>query len=348
MNKTIIHGGDIATASNVYGIKQQDWIDLSTGINPRSYPFTMPDLASFRDLPYPREDFLQAAASFYGNSQFVATAGSQSVIQALPQLLADLPLLLPAIGYQEYRYQWQLQGRAVIDYTAFDSDAMVAAIDAKLANNPAQHIVVIRPNNPTGVWIDNQQLLRWANQLTQGAYLIVDEAFIEAEQEDSLLSGELPDNCIVLRSFGKFFGLAGIRLGFVFASSKLCDVLRHSMGLWAANGVAQSIAIEAFNDSQWQQQALININEDKQASCEVLYQPIEQYAENVVHKPLFSTYRMAREQAEKVYQAFAQEGVLLRLIDVDADNALIRAGRVAANSQTMQRLEAISKKISTR
>lgn len=345
MSQTIIHGGDIATASTIYGIAAQHWIDLSTGINPRNYPFAPPSLASYRDLPYPREDFIQAAANFYGSSQFVATAGSQSVIQALPQLLADLPLLLPAVGYQEYRYQWQLQGRTVVDYTAFDGDAMVAAIDAKLANNPAQHIVVIRPNNPTGVWINNQQLLHWANQLSQGAYLIVDEAFIEAEQEDSLLNSALPDNCIVLRSFGKFFGLAGIRLGFVFASSKLRDVLHNGMGLWAANGVAQSIATQAFNDKAWQRQALININEDKLASCEALYQPVERDAEHVVHKALFSTYRMAKDQAEKLYQAFAQEGVLLRLIDVDEASSLIRAGRVATNSQTMLRLETVSKKV---
>lgn len=342
MANSIIHGGDIASASLQFGIEQEQWIDLSTGINPRHYPFADIALTAFTQLPYLDQEFLQAAKAYYGCDELLATSGSQAVIQNLHHFLPDYPLLVPAIGYQEYRYQWQKQARKTLDYPSQDAAKAFAFLCQSLTDNPKQHLVIIQPNNPTGSSFTLKQLQQLAELMAANACLIIDEAFIDAELSASVLSQGVAENMLVLRSFGKFFGLAGVRLGFVFAKPERLQAIAEYLSLWAINGLAQAIAKQAFADKLWQQQAKQAIADDADYTRE-LFKPLFNKTVIAVHQPLFSSYYLAKEQAQSLYLSLAKQGILVRLIELDERQSMLRVGLAAKrNRQLEMRLDCIS------
>lgn len=338
------HGGDIVSASAHYGIPLEDWLDLSTGINPESYPVNIP-VSAFEQLPYVHPEFIVASAHYYRSSQMIPVAGTQAAIQQLPYLLDNFPVLIPQTGYQEHREHWQIHGASICEYPSLHQAEMIAFIDQALQAQPQQHLVVINPNNPTGVLLEKAQLLTWAKQLAHGAYLIVDEAFIDIFPEHSVLDAELAPNVIVLRSFGKFFGLAGIRLGYCFADTGVLNGLRNRLGLWQVNGPAQVIATQALQDKAWQAQAMENIQ--KQAALmQHIFSPLmktltaylmESVAANKTN--LFLSYAMRLAQAQSVSDYFARSGVLLRVVDLGHGQGLLRIG--LCDSSYQERLESL-------
>jgi cobalamin biosynthetic protein CobC len=338
-----LHGGDIDAAAARYGIPLNNWIDLSTGMNPQSYPIPEIPVQVFQDLPYWRPDFLQAVENYYGHGVFVPVVGSQQAIQALPTMLINeshSDVLLPAVGYQEHAKQWRHSGASLAYYSSMSVSDMCQDIDASLARNAAQHLVVISPNNPTAIEIDNETLCAWADKLTLGSYLIVDEAFIDVGHQSLLTMDILPSNIIILRSFGKFFGLAGIRLGFVFANQTIVNKLTTIFGIWQINGPAQVISTIAMNDVHWQkmtrQQMLINASVMKD-----LLTPLAKNfnIKQSLQAPLFSSYAMSLELALTLNDVFAKLGLLTRVVIIDDDNALLRFGTInASNDSAIQRI----------
>ena len=340
-SKSLIHGGDLQSASEYYGIGVGQWIDLSTGINPEPYPIDRLDSDAFHCLPYLKTEFLQAAKAYYVNENLLAVSGSQAVIQLLPECLPDLPVLLPNLGYQEHRYQWEESSSAINDYPAYENEQATNYINAALQKNKSQHLLVINPNNPSGLQFSPAQLQVWAQQLAEGAYLIIDEAFMDMQPKNSVLTQHFEENMVVLRSFGKFFGLAGLRLGFVFANETIRKNMENQLGLWAINGPAQSIATLAFHDKAWQQQAQINIS----ASAEIsrsLFAPLfdevrsERYFKET-HQGLFSSYYLKKGKAGELTDFFAKQGVLLRHIPCNYEIEVheievLRVGRVSPDN----------------
>jgi len=368
----LLHGGNLQQASARYGIAVTDWLDLSTGINPRSYPFTAPALKYYQQLPYCDPSLLASAKQYYQAENLLAVAGTQALINQLPALLPTGTLWVPEVGYQEYAHQWQRQGRALATYPSLHlgqaSDAISLAIDHAINAQQAIHLVVINPNNPTGLLFSASQLRQWACALQQvGGTLVVDEAFMDASPEQSLLHNELnqqtptksrgtecigddsfPDNLILLRSFGKFFGLAGLRLGFVIAAPHWLSKLTVLLGPWAVNGVAQQIAIEAFQDHGWQQRNQQDIHQDARCT-RALLKPLLDYlscfcqdsnqnqanqANTLRATPtLFTSIVLARGQAEHVKHCFALQGIFLRHIPMDQGQSIIRVGNVRSDDQ---------------
>ncbi|MBX2808579.1 MAG: aminotransferase class I/II-fold pyridoxal phosphate-dependent enzyme [Cellvibrionaceae bacterium] len=328
-----LHGGDIVSASAHYGIAPAQWIDLSTGINPQGYTVDLTQIsaASLQQLPYAQPAFMAASAAYYQTDAFMPVAGTQAAIQQWPYLLAPLPVLLPSPGYSEYAQHWQACGAAISYYPAWDVAAATAAIDRALAQHRQQHLVVINPNNPSGLQFDCRQLRQWSQQLAAPACLIVDEAFIDTQPQASLLNQTLPANVIVLRSVGKFFGLAGLRLGYCFASSDHLARLQQRLGLWQVNGPAQIIATQALADSPWQNRMRITIA-DNAAFTRQLFKPlIDKLAippSAIGSADLFTSYPMSQSQAQTLVEHFAQAGILLRCIPQPKQRALLRVGLV--------------------
>lgn len=331
LSEPMLHGGDLVSASNRYGIPVEQWLDLSTGINPDSYPVGELDPAVFQRLPYIQPAFADAVSGYYGNDQWLAVNGSQPVIQMLPELLPDLPVMLPTAGYDEHRFHWAQKGNDLMFYDAFDRTCATEQINAHINQNKPFHLVVINPNNPSGLRFQRDQLVQWAERLPQGGYLIIDEAFIDLEPERSvLLNKALPNNLIVLRSFGKFFGLAGLRLGFVFAADSLRQQLQQRLGIWQVNGVAQAIATDALADTDWQRGARYEIAKNAAFTAELLA-PLARILEplSVAQSGLFSHWRMTSVCAVELQERMAQQGVLVRYIPLNDDEALIRFGIVS-------------------
>ncbi len=330
-----LHGGDIVTASERYGIEIDQWIDLSTGINPEPYPVNHIAENAFHCLPYLQPAFNRAVKQYYQNHPFIAVTGTQAAIQLLPRLLKHQSILIPKVGYSEHAKHWQKAGVSLQAYPSFSSDEMIESIEKSLVVNSAQHVLVINPNNPTSIFIENKKLIAWAERLGEGSYLIVDEAFMDMTPERSLLSEKsLPENIIVLRSFGKFFGLAGIRLGFVFTNQLLLKAVENELGLWQVNGPAQAIAIDALQNVDWQEKARGTIAQNMYCTQQLFEHLMETLkVQAYYHHPLFSSYLMKEKQALWVNEYFAQSGILTRVVVLENNKALLRIGLLSSTSK---------------
>ncbi len=238
------HGGDLARATATYGNPAGGWLDLSTGVNPHAYPVAGIDLAGLHRLP-PADALallVEAARAAYRIPTSVAVAampGSELAIRLLP--LAALPGSVAVIGptYRTHAEAWRNAGRVVTE---------VAALDAV---PPATSVVVVaNPNNPDGRTTDPATL---AGQADRTGLLVVDEAYADARPELSLAPRLLGMNAVMLRSFGKFYGLPGLRLGFVAGDGPTVARLASLVGDWPVSAPALSIATAALHDLRWQE-----------------------------------------------------------------------------------------------
>lgn len=239
------HGGNLRDAAAHFNRPLAQWLDLSTGINPQHYP--VPPLApnAWHRLPEASPKLAEAAQVCYGAPRMLPVAGTQAVIQALPRLRPRTQVIVAAPSYAEHAYCWRQAGHVVREIP-YD----------RLARNieEADVVVVCNPNNPTGEKIAPQVLLGWAESLAaRGGWLIVDEAFADPTPETSVVRWTDRLGLIVFRSVGKFFGLAGLRLGFVAAHERLLLELSEYLGPWSVSGPAQDIGDAALRDTQWQQ-----------------------------------------------------------------------------------------------
>ncbi|ATN34531.1 threonine-phosphate decarboxylase [Rhizobium sp. ACO-34A] len=238
MSGPVIHGGGITAAAARFGGRAEDWLDLSTGLNP--CPPRLPEvpLRAWHRLPdrHLELDARRAAQAFYRTGEVLPlpVPGTQSAIQMLPRLVAsDRPVAIISPTYGEY-------GRV------FEAERRPVERIAGLENVDTRHglVVAVNPNNPTGRVFQPEQLLAAAERLSQSVgLLVVDEAFGDCAPEVSV-AGEVMShpNLIVFRSFGKFFGMAGIRLGFVVAVPEILEKMEGWLGPWAVSGPALSVA----------------------------------------------------------------------------------------------------------
>lgn len=119
---------------------------------------------------------------------------------------------------------------------------------------PADVAILVNPNNPDGRIVERERLLALAAAMRRrGGLLVVDEAFMEVGPQDASLADAVGDGgLVVLRSFGKFFGLAGLRLGFALCAPPMADLLRRRLGPWAVSGPALACGLAALGDHGWQ------------------------------------------------------------------------------------------------
>ncbi len=238
------HGGNLDDAVARFAFPRDAWLDLSTGVNPQSYPAPLLAPEVWHRLPESSAALLEAARSYYRASDLLAVAGSQAVIQALPRLRPHSRVVVAAPAYAEHAYRWRQGGHSVSEIAYADLDAAVDDCDV---------MVVCNPNNPTGARVAPDQLLSWAARLAvRQGWLVVDEAFIDVTPKDSVMSEIGQPGLIVLRSIGKFFGLAGLRLGFAGADAALLVQLAELIGPWAVSTAAQIIGAAALSDFDWQ------------------------------------------------------------------------------------------------
>lgn len=245
---TVDHGGALSRAELRFGRPADGWLDLSTGIAPFAYPVPALDAACWRRLPDPVEtDRLRAAAAAsYGATDVasvVAAPGSQALIQALARLLPAGQATLVEPTYSEHARCWQRAGHAV---------EAVAEVEV-LADSPAtRYGIVVNPNNPDGRRADPALLCDLADRFAaRDGVLVVDEAFADLDPELSVARHAGRPGLVVLRSVGKFFGLAGLRLGFALAPAVLARQLSAELGPWPVSGPAIIVGCRLLGDGSW-------------------------------------------------------------------------------------------------
>ena len=237
------HGGE----PPIKGVSDgSDWLDLSTGIAPFPYPFSQLAANTWQDLPRERDEraALAAAGRYFGVRQranICLGAGSQALLQLLPELLPAGAVGVLGPTYSEHAFRWAQAGHTVHEATSL----------ADLA--PAcRYVVLVNPNNPTGTVREPKDLRALAALLAaRDGYLIVDEAFADVLPACSLAAEAGQPGLLILRSFGKFFGLAGLRLGFLLGPAEIVAAARARIGPWPVNGPALAIAAQAYDDGAW-------------------------------------------------------------------------------------------------
>lgn len=241
------HGGDLAAARARFPDAPAPWVDLSTGINPRAFPLPEFPAEAWTRLPGRAEldGLLAAAAAAYGApgpDHVVAAPGTQALIALLPRLVPSARrVAVLGFGYEEHPESWRRAG------------AEVAIVDDIAALGHADVAVVVNPNNPDGRLVPVDRLAAVAAEIGRRAgLLVVDEAFADMAPTGMSLVPHLEGTgAVVLRSFGKAYGLAGLRLGFACAAPALAARIAAMLGPWAVSGPALAIGTAALGDRAW-------------------------------------------------------------------------------------------------
>lgn len=324
------HGGRLRLAAQQYGIAIDEWLDLSTGINPQNYPIPAIDPLYWQRLPEENDGLEQAAANYYGNSRLLVLPGSQAAIQTLPVLFKTAVVACVAPVYEEHPHAWAKAGHKLRRLPSLQR--------ALAAMTP--YVQLCSPNNPTGQHYQRDQLLDAAAQLhRRGGWLIVDEAFADADPDENIVQfagTETAPNLIVLRSLGKFFGLAGARVGFVFGAEEKLNALREMLGPWPVANPCRFVAKVALEDSAWQSEARQQLHADAKRLASVL-QPLGQIATT----PLFCTVSGGNAElpVEALVAHFSKRAILVRSFE---EHGRIRFGLPYGESAWQRLQEAVS------
>lgn len=304
------HGGRIRQAALHYGLAPELWLDLSTGINPQPWSGPRPPITSWARLPEDEDGLADAAQRYYGAPWALPVAGSQAAIQALPRLRRACRVGVLAPLYAEHEHCWRMAGHEVLKLPIADAGRAVGSCDV---------LIVVNPNNPDGRRIGRNVLLEWHARLAaRGGWLLVDEAFADTTPALSLAADCSLEGLIVLRSLGKFFGLAGARVGFVLAAAELLALLAEQLGPWSMAGPSRHAARCALQDTAWQATARSQLERNSRRLAALL-----------AHYGLSASGGCALFQwvptprAAIFHERLARRGVLTRLFD---DPAGLRFG----------------------
>jgi cobalamin biosynthetic protein CobC len=304
------HGGRLRKAALEYGIAEADWLDLSSGLAP--WPFPVPEipLRAWARLPETDDGLEQAACEYYGAAQVLPVAGSQMAIQLLPRLrrAGKVGVLSPC--YAEHAEAWRRNGYIVREVLEQEVDFFLDSLDV---------LVVVNPNNPTGLSLTPSRLLDWHTRLAQrGGWLVVDEAFMDNTPQLSLAPFANQVGLIVLRSFGKFFGLAGVRLGFVLAERKVLKLLAEQVGPWAVSGPTRVLGQACLLDTEGHIRQRVRTEEaSKRLALLLEHQGFEPQGGCALFQWLIT------ERAEELHAFMARRGILLRMF---THNSSLRFG----------------------
>ncbi|WP_122072082.1 threonine-phosphate decarboxylase [Pseudophaeobacter sp. EL27] len=224
------HGGNLSAAIQHYGGTRADWIDLSTGINPCPYPLPEFDASDWSALPDTAANtaLVQAARAFWGvpaEAAILPAPGASSLIALLPGLVDPRWVRIETPTYNEHaaafaNYRWSI-----------------------VESGPAEACVAVHPNNPDG--------RLWREDEVNAPLSIIDESFCDVCPDQSLMHLASQPGVIILKSFGKFWGLAGMRLGFAIGDPELIQQLAQLQGPWAVSGPALKTGIQALQDKEW-------------------------------------------------------------------------------------------------
>ncbi len=234
------HGGGIDAAVTKWGGTRADWLDLSTGINPVPYPIGEFPADAWTALPDKGAQgaLVAAARAFWdvpADAAVLAAPGASALIARIPALAAAGRVDIPTPTYNEHAAAFAAQGWRLTDDRP----------DAR---------VLVHPNNPTG--------RQWTADDVTAPLTVIDESFCDICPDASLMAEATRPGRIILKSFGKFWGLAGARLGFAIGDPALIARLADFIGPWAVSGPALSLGTAALQDHAWAEDARIRLAND--------------------------------------------------------------------------------------
>lgn len=323
------HGGQVQKVMQMFADAPKPFVDLSTGISPYAYPAKMPDLSALHTLPEEAEEaaLQRAAVTAYGvsdASMVVAGGGSQSLIALLPRVLKAERACILGPTYSGHVQAWKQNGIPVSEVSDF-ADLQLAAQQKNMV------CIVCNPNNPDGRLLQAAHLLDLANTCqVAGSWLVVDEAF--ADMTGQSVAPALPHPALlVLRSFGKTYGLPGIRLGFLLAQPNLAAYARDLLGSWPVSTIGLAVGCQALQDREWLSQASTKLYTASSRLKKFLTKA------GLSHKGQAILFELVEcERATDLWKHLCQQGIVTRIFPYNA--YWLRMG-LPATEQQWRRLE---------
>lgn len=304
------HGGGVDAAATRYGGTRADWLDLSTGINPVPYPVGAFDMGAWTALPDKgaQQALIAAARDFWQvpeGAAVLAAPGASALIARIPALAAKGRVDIPRPTYNEHAAAFEAAG-----WQLSDTDASAR--------------VIVHPNNPTGRFYDGEP--------TGSALHVIDESFCDIAPDRSLIKHATHPGTVILKSFGKFWGLAGVRLGFAIGDPALIARLEQMLGPWPVAGPALRIGRQALTDQQWAEETRARLTADSTRLDQLMTR-----AGAALHggTPLFRLYEI--EDAAQWQTRFAEARIWTRIFPYSRH--FIRLGLPAPDQ--WHRLEAL-------
>lgn len=319
------HGGNLDAARKVFPLVKR-WVDLSTGINPVAYPVPALMEEIWQCLPgeVAHDKLLNAAASYYGlpsSENLIAAPGTQALMQVLPRIVRASQVAIVSPTYNEHEKCWRQSGAEVCEISQLDD--LPATTDV---------VVAVNPNNPDGAVFMPEELLELAKTLAgRGGLLIVDEAFCDGMPRLSVAQYSGVPGLLALRSFGKFFGLAGVRLGFAIGDKSLLRMITEELGPWAVSGPALEIGAAAYSDENW-----ISENQNRLKADSVRLRTMLETAGISVAGGTDLFVLVAVKDAKELWTHLARQGIWSLLFDYS--KSWVRFG-LPGKEQDWQQLE---------
>ena len=324
---SVPHGGNLAEAERLFPGAQTPFIDLSTGINPNAYPIAGLGPEQFRRLPEP--DLLarleRQAALHYGvpaGAGAMATAGTQPILTVLPRLFEGKEVAIVGPTYGEHARAWLAAGHRVREISDIG------------ASEGAAIVVLVRPNNPDGRILPASEILKLQAGLGKsGGLVVLDEAFVDLLPDRVSLAGHSGEpGLLVLRSFGKAYGLAGVRLSFALAQVSMIERLRTFIGPWPVSGPALQLGFNALSDSSWLASAKrISAGQAQRLRAALLASG----ATIIGGTPLFQLIEL--DSAERLFGHLGRRGIHVRRFDYN--KSWLRIGLPPDEAACWQRVE---------
>lgn len=310
------HGGNLTLAAKQYGIPLEGWLDLSTGINPNGYPIPEIPPAIWQRLPIDDDGLIEAACAYFGCRSALPAAGSQAALQILPKLRHPCKVAMLSPMYKEHAHAWQRSGHQISTFTNL--------LDENALNN-ADVVLLCNPNNPTATIFSPLDLLNLHAKLrNRGSWLVVDEAFMDTTPENSIAQHAHLEGLFVLRSLGKFFGLAGARVGFLLANQQQLIKVQEELGPWSLAGASRLIAKQALTDQTWQRNTRTRLI----ANSQRLSMLLDRYGLTPQAGTGLFQY-VPTKQAETWQRHLAKQGIWVRLF---TETPALRFGLPTENS----------------
>lgn len=330
------HGGDPGGLGAPPGHCAADGsIDLSTGVNP--WPWPAPPLPAEALTLLPRRDteLLRAAAAYYGvpEANLLATAGSQQAIQLLPRLAAPGPVLMQAVAYEEHSYRWAQAGFEVRRFRRDEE----GQLEQRIRDEQIAHLVLVSPNNPDASCQPVDRLQRWRQALPDSGLMMIDQAFADTSPDTDCAGLCQTPGVVILRSLGKFFGLPGLRLGFVLSNPSLLEGLSRALGPWPVSGPALHYGRQALQDTLWHTATRQRLGAASQRQAALLQEHFNRTYLDIAFHPLFTTMTLPLAQAQQLYHRAAAAGLWLRLYTV-GDRGYLRWGLATDEALLARRL----------
>ena len=291
LTETRDHGGNIHDAVRRFGGTCGDWLDLSTGISPWAYPIgeLAPQVWTGLPIATAQDALVQAARSYWNvpdGVEVLPAPGASALIARCPALKTPASVCIPGPTYNEHAAAFSAAGWRVVE------------------TGKAAASVAVHPNNPDG--------RMWTAQDLQGALRIIDESFCDTDPYASLVSETSRGDTLVLKSFGKFWGLGGLRLGFAIGAPELLEPLRAWLGPWPVSGPALEIGRRALEDRGWSERHRLRLGKSAERLDRLM---IGKGAQIVGGTPLFRLYSV--ENAADWQTRLAHQKIWSRVFPYD-------------------------------